>query len=210
MNKIDLIKEVPSAWIGHIGFAGWLVNHCQPKVTVDLGVDYGTSTFSFAVPNIGMVYGIDCFEGDAHTGIRQTLPLVKSKAKELDLGNILLIKGYFNDVAESWTQNIDILHIDGFHEYLAVKNDFNTWSRFLNNDGVILLHDTRVEHFGVKDFFQEIDWPKINFQHSAGLGIVSKNKTLLNTICDTFTGTQSQELYYNNLRTVTVECVKYF
>jgi predicted O-methyltransferase YrrM len=47
---------------GHEDFAVRLVEHLKPKVVVDLGVDYGFSTFAFALPNIGTVYGIDWFQ----------------------------------------------------------------------------------------------------------------------------------------------------
>jgi hypothetical protein len=68
-----------------------------------------------------------------------------------------------------------------------VKKDFETWSKFLNDDGVVLLHDTCIEslngnEYGVKKFFDEIDLPKVTFTHSYGLGVVSKNKDLIETI----------------------------
>jgi hypothetical protein len=55
-------------------------------------------------------------------------------------------------------KEVDILHIDGSHHYEDVKKDFETWSQFVNDDGVILMHDTCVENFegmeyGVKKLF---------------------------------------------------------
>jgi hypothetical protein len=55
-------------------FSMWLVKHVKPKMIVELGVDYGHSTFCLASPNIGTVYAIDCFEGDAHAGLKMPLP----------------------------------------------------------------------------------------------------------------------------------------
>ena len=54
------------------------------------------------------------------------------------------------------------------------QNDFEKWSPLLKENGVILMHDTMVERFGVKDFFEEIDLPKTNFKHCNGLGVISK------------------------------------
>jgi hypothetical protein len=34
----------------------WLVQATDPEIIVDLGVDYGYSTFCFALPGIGRVY----------------------------------------------------------------------------------------------------------------------------------------------------------
>jgi hypothetical protein len=56
----------------------------------------------------------------------------------------------------------------------------------VSDNGVILMHDTVVPYFGVKDFYPEITWPKANFLHSAGLGVVSKNLALIEKIKTTF------------------------
>jgi hypothetical protein len=72
-----------------------------------------------------------------------------------------------------------------------VKKDFETWSQFVNDDGVILMHDTCVENFegmeyGVKKLFDEIKLPKCTFTHSFGLGVVSKNEKIMEQIKTTF------------------------
>ena len=66
---MDQLSELSTAWKGHELFALWLVSFLNPKVTVDLGVDYGYSTFVLAKKNTGIVYGIDSFEGDAIIGV---------------------------------------------------------------------------------------------------------------------------------------------
>ena len=153
-------------------------------------MDYGHSTFAFASEGIGNVYGIDSFEGDEYAGYRDdsVYNLVLNKQEKLHLkDNVTFIKSYFDDVAKTWDKKIDILHIDGDHSYESVKNDFETWSKFVNEDGVILLHDTCVENingneYGVKRFFEEIDLPKCTFTHTFGLGVVSKNQKLIEMI----------------------------
>ena len=184
MNKKDIIHSVMSAWVGHYDFAQWLVFNKQPKVIVDLGVDYGFSTYAFAVQNIGMVYAIDNFNGEEQTGVRDTEYFVRNKIKQLDLKNVCVFKCYFDEIAKIWGKQIDILHIDGYHSYEAVKNDYETWINFLAPDGVVLFHDTKVfkDDFGVYKFFDELDIPKINFKQSYGLGVASMNKSLINRI----------------------------
>ncbi len=186
------LDDTPAtAWSGHRQFAEWLVSYTKPEVTVDLGVDYGYSTFSFAIPRVGHVYGIDNFVGDDFIGTENLglkYDFVTMKREKLHLqNNLTFIKGLFDEVAKTWDKKIDILHIDGSHHYEDVKKDFETWSKFVNDDGVILLHDTCVEtyegkEYGVKKFFEEIDLPKVTFTHSYGLGVVSKNKDLIETI----------------------------
>lgn len=173
-----------SAWIGHEKFALWLVNEMKPETIVELGVDEGFSTYYFSKLNIGKVYGIDSFEGDVHTGFKNTYNQVTNMKDTYKLDNLELIKGYFNEVAKTWDKKIDILHIDGRHYYQDIREDYTIWSQFVKDDGIILLHDTCVyyNNFGVYKFFDEISLPKLNFTHSYGLGIITKNINLLNKI----------------------------
>ena len=189
LNNLDDI--VLTAWLGHRQFAEWLVKFLNPKVIVDLGVDLGYSTFSFAIPRIGHVYGIDNFIGDDFVGKdteRYKYDFVSMKREKLHLQDtITFIEGTFDEVAETWDKKIDILHIDGSHHYEDVKKDFETWSKFVSDDGVILMHDTCVEQYegkeyGVKKFFDELDMPKFTFTHSFGLGVVSKNSAIIDEI----------------------------
>lgn len=183
------MDNINTAWRGHETFANWLTKRVNPEVIVDLGVDYGFSTFTWGLKRIGKVYGIDSFEGDPNAGYRNTYDSVMKLRSELKLDdNVEIIKGYFDDVAKSWDKSIDILHIDGRHDYNSVKNDYETWSRFVKDDGVILFHDTcvYVSDFGVYKLFDEIELPKLNFTHSYGLGIVTKNTNLYNDIKDFF------------------------
>lgn len=177
-----ITNEKPSAWTGHRNFAKWLVETIQPKVTVDLGVDYGHSTFYLAEMGIGDVYGVDSFEGDNHAGIRDTLEYVTTTKEKYEFDNLTFIKGYFDQVARTWDKQIDILHIDGFHTYDAVKYDYETWKGFLKEDSVVMFHDT--EAFPeVNKFFDELEMPyKIKFSHSAGLGVASRNLEIMESI----------------------------
>lgn len=181
------IENLDSAWKGHRQFAYWLVEQINPKVTVDLGVDYGYSLFCLAEPAIGTVYGIDSFEGDEHAGHHpDAYEVVKNVMKENQYNNIELIKGMFDDVAKDWFTPIDILHIDGLHTYDAVKNDYETWSKFLSGpNAVIIMHDVALFP-GTKQVFDEIPMHKAFFHHSAGLGVLSQNQNFINLVKKTF------------------------
>jgi hypothetical protein len=187
INKyIDKLKRYPTAWLGHGLFATQLVEEFKPNVVVDLGVDYGYSTFCFGYHNIGNVYGVDWFQGDQHAGSRDTYDRVIELYNELkkghDFSNIEFIKGDFDEVAKTWDKQIDILHVDGFHSYEAVKNDFETWSKFCTEDSIILFHDTISFPTTVGKFFEELDGFKINKTDSFGLGILTKSETKYNKI----------------------------
>jgi len=187
------LDDIPStSWLVHRQFAEWLVRFVTPKVTVDLGVDYGFSSFCFAMPRIGKVYGIDNFAGDDFIGKVNSLPFVEMKREKLHLQDYVeFIKGTFDEVAKTWDKKIDILHIDGSHHYEDVKNDYETWEKFLTDEGVVLFHDVGIETFegreyGVKKFFEELELPKFVISDGFGLGVACKNEMVLQTIQNNF------------------------
>ena len=58
----ECLEKMPHPWKGHRAFAEWLVKEIKPSQVVDLGVDYGFSTFIFA--NAAMKNGqgvVTCF-----------------------------------------------------------------------------------------------------------------------------------------------------
>lgn len=179
---IELLAQQSSAWKGHGLFAINLVETFKPEVIVDLGVDYGFSTFSFAYPRIGTVYGIDWFQGDENTGFRDTYNLVEEKRRELNLLNVSLIKGDFTEVSKTWDKRVDILHIDGFHSYEAVKSDYENWIKYCHEESIILFHDTVSFPDSVGKFFNELEGFKIMKEDSAGLGILTKSENTFNSI----------------------------
>jgi predicted O-methyltransferase YrrM len=177
---LEKIQHIGSAWQGHGAFAVRLVQHLKPQITVDLGVDYGYSTFAFALPNSGNVFGIDLFDRLENHG--NTFEGVQEEAQRLGLDNVFIMKGDFNDIAQDWQLAIDILHIDGAHEYASVKRDFDTWSKFMRSSGVILLHDTVSFKDDVGKLFEELELPKHNITHSYGLGIVAFDEKVLKEV----------------------------
>lgn len=179
-------KKIRSAWNGHHYFALWLVKELKPTTIVDLGVDKGFSTFMFAAQKMGRVYGIDTFMGENlnRWKTEDYIPCMRNKRKmekKFGIHNVIIIKGRFSDVVEKWKIPIDILHIDGTHVYEDVKEDYQNWGKFLNENSVILFHDTEI-YEGVSRFFKEVELPKYHFPHSYGLGVLSYNQELISNI----------------------------
>jgi predicted O-methyltransferase YrrM len=52
---------------------------------------------------------------------------------------------YSYNVVNTWTNPIDVLFIDGNHNYEAVKQDFTQWFPKIKFGGIILFHDSRKE-----------------------------------------------------------------
>ncbi len=187
------VETIPSAWTGHRPFAEWLVNTIKPKEIVDLGVDYGYSTFVFSLAACDMpgctVTGVDLFEGDPQTGIRNTYNQVLALKEKHNLTNLELVQGDFYEVSLIWKKAIDILHIDGYHSYEAVSENFTDWSKFVDTKGIILFHDINVDRpdFQVIKLFRELTGGrKLYFLQSYGLGIYTKNDELADLILKTF------------------------
>ena len=181
-SRTERIQHIVSAWKGHEEIAVKLVEYIQPRVVVDLGVDYGFSTFAFALPNIGTVYGIDWFKREEPAGIRTTYEQVIDERAKLGLSNVVIVQADYSEAAKSWDRKVDVLHIDGDHEYQSVKQDFERWTKFLTDDGIVLMHDTMSFPDDVGRFYEELQLPKFNFIHSNGLGVVCKNRNLLDRV----------------------------
>ncbi len=191
-NISEILGAIPSGWNlppkSHNEFVFWLLNRINPQLTVELGVDYGYSAFFLALNNKkNKVIGIDCFEAEKHS-IRECddYQFVLDVKEKLKLDNLKIIKAYFNDVAKTWDQKIDLLHIDGLHDYDNCKNDCDTWAPLLKENGVILFHDTISAPDGVGLFFSQLELPKVNFENSYGLGVASNRADLIEEIKQTF------------------------
>ncbi|HEY4310978.1 MAG TPA: class I SAM-dependent methyltransferase [Pirellulales bacterium] len=178
-------RLVHSAWIEHVPFGLAVVEMTKPKLLVELGVHLGVSYCSFcqAVDQLGLdtrVYGVDTWEGDEHAGFMDLAVLndLKQHHDPLYAHFSYLVQSKFRDAVNRFGDGtIDLLHIDGFHSYEAVKEDFDTWRPKMSNRGVVLMHDirARLPGFGVWQLWDEIEasYPTFAFDHQYGLGVVA-------------------------------------
>jgi len=99
-----------------------------------------------------------------------------------DHPNLEFIQKTSHEIAKAWKEKIDILFIDGDHEYKAVKDDFFNFFLFVRDGGLIILHDTN--YFpGPKRMVKEIMELKgislsgiLSFWETPGLTIFQKIK----------------------------------
>lgn len=190
-DRDEILDAIPSALNcppkGHGEFIRWLVYRLQPDITVELGVDYGYSACLMAMAQSNPVYGIDCFDPSKHPPrVENDYNYVLQLKQKLQLNNLHIIKDYFDDVAQHWTLPIDLLHIDGLHDYDNIQNDFTKWFPKVTERGVVMLHDTQSWPHGVGRLFNELDYPKLNFNYSNGLGVVSRDRELIQEISQLF------------------------
>ena len=185
-------KDHHTPWAGHKLFARELIGQMKPRTIVELGTYKGTSFLSFcegdlAYKNKAKLYAIDTWEEDSYSGkyngnsVKQNLE--KLLEKYYPEVNYELIQSTFDDAVHSFKDlSIDLLHIDGWHTYEAVYNDYTKWRNKVSKNGLILFHDIKVVggNFGVKQFWQEIirEFPDqyLEFSHSNGLGLLFNSK----------------------------------
>lgn len=183
----DLLN-CPSAWLGHLPFAAWVVKEVEPKIFVELGSHYGHSYFAFcqSVVEAGLstkCYAVDTWQGDEHAGQynNDIYVGVNEYNKEHYEKFSQLLKMTFDDATSCFEdKSIELLHIDGLHTYEAVRHDFESWLPKLAPGAVVMFHDTNVHErdFGVWKLWQElqVNYPyNIEFFHSHGLGVLQLN-----------------------------------
>ena len=175
---IDVLRHVASAWTAHIEFAVWLTSRFFPQVVVDLGVDYGCSTYAWGASGFSQVIGIDWFRGDEQTGFRDTQAAVSSLAATLIQDcqykdSVRIWKTDFEDAAKVFKGTIDVLHVDGLHTYEALKRDLKQWLPKLAKGGVVVMHGISALPDTVGRAFEKLDQPKTRLEHSTGLGVAS-------------------------------------
>jgi hypothetical protein len=175
----------PSAWIGHMPFAAWVIRELSPGIFVELGTHTGASYFAFcqSVREWGLdtkCYAVDTWQGDEHAGYYddRIFQKVSLQNSENYATFSRLMRMTFSEAANFFSdQSVGLLHIDGLHTYEAVRDDFERWLPKMSPGGLILFHDTNVREreFGVWKLFEELKerYPhNLEFTHSSGLGVV--------------------------------------
>jgi hypothetical protein len=172
-------------WVEHIPFAFFLIDCLRPRLLVELGVQSGNSFNAFcqAVKTLGAgtkCYGVDTWKGDEHTGSYDAAIFADLQAyQQREYGEFAsLLQMPFDQALPYFSDgSVDLLHIDGYHTYEAVRQDFDTWLPKMSDRGVILFHDIAVRErgFGVWRLWEEISakYPSLAFHHGYGLGVLA-------------------------------------
>ena len=187
LRTLEALKRVPSSWTGYLELGIWLTCRFLPHVVVDLGVDCGASTYAWGTSGTSQVIGVDWFKGDQHTGFRDTEAVVQALGRELARDHqypdtVRIWRSSFEDAAKAFDRKVDVLHVDGLHTTEAVKRDIDTWLPKLSNGGLLVMHNTRVYPNSVGTLFDALPLPKTRLEHSAGLGIASRDAAKIDAI----------------------------
>lgn len=129
----------------------------DPETVLEIGSLYGGTLYvwtRYLAPD-NMIISVD----KDHRGREQFFETFVSVTG----AEMKLIEG--SSYAEQTLQNvrqvldepIDFLYIDGDHSYDGVKRDFEAYSQFLADDGIVALHDVENEETGVPTFWAELE-----------------------------------------------------
>ena len=130
-------------------------------------------------------YAVDTWRGDEHSGLYGDEVFQEwSTFHDPHFGAFSrLVRSIFDEALTKFDDgSIDLLHIDGYHTYEAVRHDFESWLPKLSASAVVLPHDTNVceMDFGVWRFWQDlsVEYPCFAFLHGHGLGVVDVGRSL--------------------------------
>ena len=115
---------------------------------VEIGTNRAGSLFLYGSTLIKDKGSITSFDIDSHPAQKIIIDYLNKKYKAT------FICGLASSFSNKYN-NIDLLHIDGWHEYDFVKNDFSLWYPKVVSGGVVLLHDTML-HEGCINFLKDI------------------------------------------------------
>jgi hypothetical protein len=158
INSVEGFLKSPKQERWFFGVAKSAPNNA---VIVEIGSFKGRSTVSFGFGCVGTqkhIYAIDLFEGDgADYGQGDFQKIFQDNVTRCKLSNyVTAIKKHSIQVAASWDKPIDILFIDGSHEYNDVKGDFEAFYPHVKENGIIAFHDIKGKWDGVIRFWGEI------------------------------------------------------
>lgn len=172
----------PPSWTMHTPYAMWLIDVLRPRTLVELGAFKGTSYCAFcqAVKELRVetkCFAVDTWQGDPHSnfyGDDVFQDLSKYLGENYADFSTMVRKDFDSALPDFKDDSIDLLHIDGFHTYEAVKHDFETWLPKVSKRGVVLFHDisVREKDFGVWRFWDEVKgrYPHLEVPFGNGLG----------------------------------------
>lgn len=155
-----------------------------PRV-LEIGSWLGKSAVVFGaalkIKGAGVLNCVDPFDatGDARSEERykKDASLLKNELYKKFLSNIdgCGVKDYIaihvgtsEKIVRGWSDQLDLLFIDGDHSYEAVCSDFAHWSPHLREGGILCFHDTWLEP------------PEGNGRYHAGPGECVKSKVIGN------------------------------
>jgi predicted O-methyltransferase YrrM len=159
-------RLAPSQWLEHAPLAMFLIDLIRPRTFVEIGTHFGVSYCAFcqAVQALGLqtrCFAVDTWTGDAQSYFYgpEVLADLREHHDPRYGGFSALLEMPFDAAAARFAPgSIDLLHLDGCHNYAAVRHDFDTLLSRMSARGLMLFHDIEVRRpdFGVWRLWEEL------------------------------------------------------
>jgi predicted O-methyltransferase YrrM len=192
LHRIDFSSGLGnSAWLLY-----GLVRAMMPTVCVEIGSANGRSACFIGKAlkdnRSGTLYAIDPHEATKwnDSGAVESLNKLRENLANVGLdGHVKIIRKSSQDAAKEWTLPIDLLFIDGDHNYNGVKHDWEHFAPHVTRFGVVVFHDTLWElnrdskwyraDMGVPRFVDELrqqGYPVLTLARDYGVSMVQLPK----------------------------------
>lgn len=149
-------RDLPSIWRVASSFPGWLTDDQARMLwdealqvpdggrVVEIGSHQGKSTAVLAGalrPTSVTLTAVDPHEKDFGPGHVVARRGFESNLDQLGLRHeVELVEEFSHELLPSWSSRIDLLYIDGAHDYRSVVRDLR-WVRWVRPGGTVLVHD---------------------------------------------------------------------
>ena len=204
INQAFKVPPLRTSWKSNCEFGAWIVSRVRAKTVVDLGVDWGYSSFAFALPRgLGhTVFAVDIFLKEQCT---QDATVLRAAARLGLNATVEVVPRLFHVARETFDAPVDVLHVDGTHRLpdvargvrftrgmrcpsapAQVRYDYDEWSSLVPRTGVVLFHD--VDANPGKSLFLSLD----GFKYVLGewqLGVLTQDGDLYADVARRWPGT---------------------
>jgi hypothetical protein len=129
--------------------AGALKEHAAgARCVVEIGVAEGASAYEIrSVMDLrGELHLIDPYHLSGPGNFTERV--ARRTVNSIPNGTVRWYRAFSHEVVRTWSKVIDVLFLDGDHEYEGVRRDFDQWHPFLAPDGQVVLHDARGDEAG--------------------------------------------------------------
>src|SRR5208337_2806400 len=113
---------------------------------VEIGVAEGASAAGLreAMLPEGTLYLVDPFHLSRIPALNFLKRAAHRAVNSVGAARTIWIESFSHDTVRNWELPIDFLLIDGDHREEAVERDWQDWSPFVTDDGVVAFHDARL------------------------------------------------------------------
>jgi predicted O-methyltransferase YrrM len=113
---------------------------------VEIGVAEGVSAIALRqnMKVEGTLYLIDPFHLSRFPIFNFTKRAAHRAVESFPRGTVVWIDKFSSEAVRTWNNPIDLLLIDGDHTETGVRQDWESWSRFVVPGGVVIFHDARI------------------------------------------------------------------